>query len=495
MSSCRPPAKFRLLISMIDAQEEYFKSEVIPPFEDAENADIEVVHYGSVDSIPGALEMNRGKVALVKVPFGKSWSLVRHGLIKPLDSFLWKQELNDFGKTYMLTSLGSRDGKQYYVPRKFETRIMVYLKSRVADAVAVWRAQRAAIESTLKKFNGVGLPATYVLEDDPEKWDYYDVFVVGWIWANNSYGGRTMARVAHRGKRYSGTSLRVIDRVYQCGGDSAAVVGMKGDAVSDAFHWEAVYAAANIYNPRMWKEEWSGAGVWQGFSDGDVFLSFMTQLDCFFIHGTGRDGLKGYLGDPEDMAVASMPAGCSFELTPEGDLVRLGTKSITTGGWWWGIPSDAPDPLVSYRLARHITNTENQIQGCSRFGMIPVRRDILSDMKMLFGGGWVTAVYDASFRQLMHNKYTVVPGHLQFDEISRAYLDAWFDIVVDRNWAQDKLIPDREYIGNVLAGTYVPRVRKLIGGISKPPPAAPATEPADEAEPEKEGGDQEQEKP
>ncbi len=459
--ACAPPIKMKLLISMISEQEEYFKEKVVPPFADEENADLTVIHYVSIDELEKELDKYKGQAGLVKVPFGKSWSLVNQDKILPLESFLTEEELKEFHSSYMMTSLGKSADKQYYIPRKFETRLMVYLKSKVADAVTVWRKHRQDIHAVLQKYNGFGLPATYILEEDPNQWDYFDVFVVGWIWANTPYGGKMSPKVAHRGKRYSGTSHRVIDRVFQCNGDSGSVVSMQGDGVLDAFHWEAVYAAAGVYNDKMWKDEWSGSGVWKGFSEGEVFLSFMTQLDCFFIHGTGYEGLKGFLKNPDDMGVATMPKGCSLELNKNGEFQREGRKSITTGGWWWGIPKETPDPRASYRLARHITSMENQVQGCSRFGMIPVRKDVLADMQMLFGGFWISEMYNVSFKQLMYNKFTIVPSHPRFDEIGKIYLDAWFDVVVEKNWSEDKTVPSRDFIKGRLTKMFVPQVDKI----------------------------------
>lgn len=461
LAVCAPPVKMKVLISMIEDQEKYFREVVSPEFGKTNNADIAAIHFGSTDSIPMYLQENAGAVSLVKIPFDKGWSLIRKGLIKPLDSFLTPEDLKEFHDTYLLTSLCTEDEHTYYVPRKFETRVMVYLKSKVDDAAASWRQYRDSIDADLRAYNGYGLPATFVLENDPNKWDYFDIFAAGWIWAHTPYNGKKSPRIAHRGKRYSGTALRVIDRIYQCGGAEKNVLEMDGDAVADAFHWEAVYSAAGIYNPRMWEEGWSGVGVWGGFRENEVFLSFMTQLDCFFIHGTGSEGLKGYLDNPEDMGVAVMPAGCSVDLDAAGNVLRTGTKAITTGGWWWGIPDDSPDPKLSYSLARFIAGTSNQVQECSRFGMIPVRKDILSDMSMLFGGGWISGMYETSFRQLMQNKNTVIPNHPNFDRIQNVYLDAWFGMVVGKNWSADRKIPDREYIYNLLKSEYTPKVTAL----------------------------------
>lgn len=450
---------------MLKAQEDYFSKETMAGFDRDTHAKTRVVHYENIADIESELTRHAGKAAIVKIPFEKSRALIRKNFLKPLDSFLTPDELKEFRANYLLTSLGTYADKQYLIPRKFETRIMVYCKSKVADAISRWPTYKDAINADLKKVNGYGLPSTYVLENDPNKWDFFDVYVVGWIWAHTPYDGTTVPRIGHRGKRYSGTSLRIIDRVFQCGGDSTQVLTMNGNAVTDAFMWEAVYASS-VYNKRMWEEAWSGTEIWKAFKEGEVFLAFMTQIDCFFIHGTGTDGLDGYMNNPDDMGVATMPAGCSVILDPSGSVLREGGRSVTTGGWWWGIPATTPDPRLSWNMAKYITGTKSQIQDCSRFGMIPVRKDILGDMSMMFGGGWITEIYETSFRQLMSNKYTVIPGNTHFDEIGDVYLDAWYDIVVHRNWADakgtDAGAPQWQHVRDVLATTYVPRVASIL---------------------------------
>lgn len=448
-----------VLIHMMPDQEKYFKEEVVKEFEKKQPVSLQVVHYNSIDSIEPAMR-RQSMVSLVKVPFDKRMPLMRKGMFKPLHTFLSEEELELFDRNYLLTSLGAIDGKLCLIPRKFETRIMVYCKSKVTDAVEVWRTYKDSIDSFMGRYNGYGLPATYLLEENPEQWDYFDLFVVGWIWAHTLYNGKVQPRIAHRGKQYSGTSQRVFDRIYQLGGDSAAVVTMQGEAVTDAIYWETVYTSAGIYNNSMWTEGWSGADIWKAFASEDVFLSFMTQLDCFFLHGTGRDNLNGYMKYPEDMGISTMPKACSVQCDTTG-IPKYGTKAITTGGWWWGIPAGAPDPQQSFRLAAFITGTTTQIQECSRFGMIPVRKDILSDMSMMFGGGWISSVYDVSFRQLVHNGYTVLPGSGNFMEISALYLDLIDDIIVKKNWADNDTLPQREYIQNRIKSDYQPRAALL----------------------------------
>jgi ABC-type glycerol-3-phosphate transport system substrate-binding protein len=462
LPGCSQPRQSKILVQMIQAQEQYFKSEVVPGFNKENSAAVEVIHYDNTGQLAAELKKYAGQTALVKIPFDKAPYLINERLLLPLENVLTDNEMKEYRQTFVLTSLGAKGGKQYLIPRKFETRIMVYCKSKVTDALATWRDYRDSISIDLRKINGFGLPATYLLEDDPNAWDFFDIYALGWIWAHTPYNGKIHGRIAHRGKRYSGTSQRIIDRIFQCGGDTSQVLTMRGPAVTDAMSWEAAYAVS-IYTKRMWEEAWSGMDIWKGFGEGEVFLAFMTQIDCFFIHGTGQDGLTGYLKDPSDMGVAQMPQGCSLLMDKNGAPVREGRKSVTTGGWWWGIPVDAPDPKESYRLARFITGTKAQINDCSRFGMIPVRKDILSDISIIFGGGWITDVYTTSFKQLMNNGSTTLPTNSAIDKIGNLYLDAWYDIVVGRNWSTDGIAPRWEYIQGVLENKYIPQAAKLLG--------------------------------
>jgi ABC-type glycerol-3-phosphate transport system substrate-binding protein len=461
---CGPAIKMTALVSMMPDQEEYFTEEVVPAFEKEHHARITVVHYGTVDSLEEYLRAYKATAGLVKIPFDRRTDIIEKGLVKPVGDLLSAQQRSAFKNEYLLTSLGESNGQPCLIPRKFETRIMVYCKSKVAEAAGEWRKYKDEMSADLKRMNGGGLPADFYLEEDPNEWDYFDFFVVGWIWSHTQYNGRATGRIGLRGKRYSGTWLGIVDRVYQLGGDSSAVLSMKGDAVVDAFHWEAIYAASGVYNPEMWGKGWGGADIWRGFASSKVFLSFMTQLDCFFLHGTGRDNLLGYFKNPDDMGVALIPKACSGVLSSENVALRNGTRAITTGGWWWGIPASSPDPAGSYEFASFITSTPQQIQECSRFGMVPVRKDVLSDMNMLFGGGWISCIYETSFKQLMQNGLTTLPANPKLGKIGDVYLDAWYDIVANKNWSADKMFPQRDYIRETLATKYAVRAQRILGG-------------------------------
>lgn len=454
--------KIKILIHMTEAQKSYLIDEVIKPFEKANRVKVTVISVPAVDSIEAYLKRHGDKVSLVKIPFIKCWSLVRSGDLAALNSFLSEKDLSSFYDTYILTWFGEKKGYQFFLPRKYETRIMLYRKSKARDAVLKWATFRDTIDTLLKSVNGYGLPQKYDLEDNPDLWDYYDVFVAGFTWSQQLYNGKKVPRIAHRAKHYTGTALRVIDRVYQCQGDSVSMLRMYGDPVIDAFEWEAVYTYAGIYNKRMFEEGWSGKNIWEGFASEDVFLSFMTQIDCFYLFGTSSDGLTGYIDDTADIGVALMPTGCSVRLDSSGAVYRVGSKAITTGGWWWGIPKNCSDPELAYKIFLSISSRENQLKECVRFGMIPIRKDILKSKQILFRDNWISMVFRTSYRQIQANDNNILPTIPQLDKIVKIYLDAWMDIVASRNWSADGGPPDRQFISGRIIEKHSKRIAKYL---------------------------------
>ena len=122
--------------------------------------------------------------------------------------------------------LGKVDGTLYYIPRKLETNTLLYLKSKVADAVANWKPLEADINAMFKAENGFGLPTGYNLEADPNEWDWYDLAVVGYYWSNTEIDGTKEARIAHRGKKYNGTQTELVTKMYQAGATEEDILAM-----------------------------------------------------------------------------------------------------------------------------------------------------------------------------------------------------------------------------------------------------------------------------
>jgi len=327
--------------------------------------------------------------------------------------------------------LGKVDGTLYYIPRKLETNTLLYLKSKVADAVANWKPLEADINAMFKAENGFGLPTGYNLEADPNEWDWYDLAVVGYYWSNTEIDGTKEARIAHRGKKYNGTQTELVTKMYQAGATEEDILAMNTAPIVEAFKWEELFVDNGLYNSGMWEEEWSGGGIWKAMAAGKVYLAFMHQIDAFSIHGGTDPSMTGYLVDPDDMGLAIMPKGVSLELK-DGEPVTEGVHGSQIGGWWWGIPTSTPDAALSYELARFITNEENHTAECSTFGMMPVRKDIMENIDGTFSEQWIREVFDVAQAQLAAD-VKPMPTNANWPEIGNLYLEAWYDIAVDKS--------------------------------------------------------------
>lgn len=456
-----------VVIRMIDAQDSWFRSELIPAAERELGIKLNVVTFNNNADIEAMakLEIDSGRksIGLIKTPQDEVFPMVDKGYMMPLSDIVPPDQLEQDLSEYLESAVefGQIDGTQYYIPRKLETNTMLYLAPRVEEAVAGWEQFRDDLNAAFAEVNGVGLPADFAVEEDPNEWDWYDLTAVAWYWANTpGDDGRTAPRVAHRGLDYEGTTVELFTKVIQAGGTTEDFLNMRSDPVVDTFEWESFWVANGLYVPAMWEQSWSGGGIWNGFRDGLVYLAFMHQIDAFFIHGGTDPSMQGFLVNPDEMAVAIMPQGASLELDDSGNPVRVGIHGSNFAGWWWGIPRSTPNPEASYRLARFITSAEWHAREAQRFGMMPIRNDIYDDLGATFQEPWMQNVFETALQQLAAG--TQPPPQIgSYAQVSQTYRDAWFEIVTRQNYGPDPETVDRQTIINNLE-PFATRVDGLV---------------------------------
>lgn len=462
--------KITVLVRMMPAQERFFRDQLIPAFEKEYKCKVDIATFVSEWDIERMLKLENakkdGSIALVKTPFEMTRVLVNKGLMSDLYSVMDSNQVQqDLAEYHPLASgLGYVDGKPYYIPRKLETRVFFYLKSKVADAVAKFPKHKDRINTELKAQNGYGLPKDYVLEADPAEWDFYDLYVAGSIWANEEYNGVKMGRIAHRGARYAGTALDLVDRSLQLGASKEDILRLTSDKTVETYLWENVLVRNGVYNAAMWQDQWKGSNIYTGIKDGKVFASFIQQIDAFLIHGWADDpSMPSYLPDENDMGLCAMPKAVSFELTPDGVPTFEGKRSISTGGWWWGIPKTSPDAKLAYQFARFMTSRENQAKECSRFGMVPVRKDILNNLPEVFDQGWVGDIFKKSVEQIKINDDATVPLIKNYAELSQNIIDAWYSLCVEYKVPQNGEKMNFATMKMRLTSDYLEKQKQLIG--------------------------------
>ncbi len=428
-----------MYIRMMESQDKWFRENIVSGFEKEYGVKINVRTFEALADLENVLKLDKDKntIGLVKVEANMTYPLAKKDLIMSLEAAVGDRYKSDLGEySANAVALSTVDDTVTYIPRKLETNTMLYLDSKVQEAVKGWSNYKNQINIIFAKYNGTGLPQNYELESDPNKWDWYDLAVVSYYWKETEGEGK----MAHRGKKYGGTITELVTKVYQAGGTPADLMAMNTQPVVDAYEWEVFFKEEGLYNPGMWEEAWSGGGIWNAFASGGVYLAFMHQIDAFFVHGGTDPSMTGYLTDPEDMRVAIMPQGMSLEIK-DGKPAREGVHGSQLGGWVWGIPKSTPDAELSYALARWITNPENHSKEASTFGMMPVRNDIITDLNNNFKEEWIQDVFKTADRQLNQTVH-MMPLEGTWAEVGQLYLDSWYDIVVDGNHSDIKAVLD-----------------------------------------------------
>lgn len=463
----RPPkAEMTVLVRMMPAQQRFFAENVIKKFEVANNCKINIATFENEWDLPKKLSLDAQKtIGLVKVPFELTRELAENGFILPLTQIVDSTQLNyDLGEYHQLAcGLGYINNVPYYIPRKLETRIMFYRRSKVEAAIGKFETYKMQIAADLKKQNGFGLPKDYSLENDPAEWDYYDIFVVGYIWSHEEYNGVKMGRLAHRGAKYGGTALGFVDGALQMGATHDEILKLNTQKVEEVFLWENVLIRNGLYNPGMWQDPWRGSDLYNGIKDGKIFLTFLQQIDCFLVHGWEDDpSMPSYMPDPDDMGLTVMPKAVSFDLDRSGVPTIEGTKKISSGGWWWGIPKTSPNIKLAYALARYITSKEVQAEECSKFGMIPVRKDILSNLPQVFEEGWVGDIFKTSVDQMKLNEFTTVPLVKEYPSCGENMINLWYKLCVEYDTAKKGPMTLKS-LDNLITKDFVPRQKEILG--------------------------------
>lgn len=455
-----------VLVRMMDIQDKFFRSTIIPEAEKKFGVKLRVVTFDKLADIETMvnLEKRAGKksIGLIKTELTEIHAMVRLNNMMALEDIVSVATLKKDMAEYVdcAVEYGTINKKVYYIPRKLETNVFLFLKSKLRDAVANWTSMRKEINNMFKKHNGYGLPADYDFEADPNKWDWFDLAVFSYYWAHTKGPDcLTIPRMAHRGKDYGGTTVELLTKIFQAGGTADDFLALNTNPVLDMFEWEAFYVDNGLYNPSMWEQSWSGGGIWKGFADGQVYAAFMHQIDAFFIHGGTDRSLSGYLVDSDDMSSAIMPKGVSIQLNSNGKPVRVGKHASQFSGWWWGIPVTSPYPEISYKLARFITSKKIHAMECAKFGMMPIRKDIFDNLKKTFKVPWMRTVFDTASAQYKAG-VEQIPIHKNYPAMASLLRKAWFDIVTKKRYSANGDGVDRDYISDKLE-PFVEKMKTL----------------------------------
>ena len=278
-----------VVMRLDDDQAAWFRSNVLADFNAEANTDVQLIAVDDEEELQAtaADAAKHGKdVVLVDLPttqLPSAISAVVQSFAGAVGAERIAADLSKLGEKVLAP--GKVGGAQYFLPDMTRVDVAVYRASKVRDAVLHWSALRPQIDAALKKVNGRGLPAGYELDLSPEDWDSYDLFVLGYYWANRVYSGQpAQPRIAHRTGEEIDGQLDIAAGLYRAGVDRRDVREDRLAAGDDYFEWETCSCTARTSIPRRWppravRRRSHGRRAHQG----DLYFATIDSMEAFDI--------------------------------------------------------------------------------------------------------------------------------------------------------------------------------------------------------------------
>jgi serine/threonine protein kinase len=446
-ASYNPPREMTVLFRMIPAQKAWYRKEVFTPFEKKHNVKIKTVEFNTIDETLDILRNQ--KIDLVKTHLALTRILFEEDLVTSVEKLLTtskrSEELKRIKNEFRPVALDlSRmqtvvSNPIVYLPRKLETLFLAYRRSKVKAAIDNWTTIKKSLEQELTKLTGHGLPKNYTLEENPEEWDRYDLLVTSYYWARTEQDdGGTFGRVAHR--TYPGWSTVFSFMSRLAPGDNRDRLELDtSDAILDMFKWLALYREMNLLHPRAWSHEMNITGrvVFELIRRGEVYLTTIHSLGTTELLGSPQANLPG-VTDIDDWEFTRMVKGVSVEFDKSGNYKRQGRHKTPISGWFWGIPKNASDPMLSYELMSWMTSKEIHSRDVEIFNIQPIRNDVLHEYSSLGNG-----INQIVKKQMDANQGLIIPRGKSIQGIKntmKAVSLTWKKIILERGYMDKKRI-------------------------------------------------------
>jgi ABC-type glycerol-3-phosphate transport system substrate-binding protein len=108
-----------------------------------------------------------------------------------------------------------------------------------------------------------------------------------------------------------------------------------------------------------------------------------------------------YIFDVSDVGIALVPLIVPFSLDSGGNLSSKGKRVNVLQGYYWGIPKSAKEKELAYLLVQYLNNRVVNTKEVVRSGSIPVREDVLMNMKNIYDERWLGEGYTAALNQII----------------------------------------------------------------------------------------------
>ena len=410
-------------------------------FAAANDVQLDMVTAETFEEVISLLQAEQEKptgIILASVDDAISEELRKKGALQPIGAGAKPEELAAAVEEFTPEGMGPArvDGQVWYLPRRAEVDIAVYLAPAVEDAFLHWEQDRAAITAALAEANGVGLPKGFVFKKSPNDWDAYDLFVAAWYWAHHPAPwavpkNSVAPRIALRTGDSEDAVRDLVSSFYAHGLTTADLAKKDSPAVLDALQWEALLRrhhllAAACEDPKGVDSD----DVNELFKARQIAWEPINQEDSLWLHGgSQRDAVPG-ISDPQEIGWSAMPRGSSLELA-DGVPKRPGKSFSFAKVQMWAVPVHASDPGMAFELARFLSQRGLHQRETEAQGLLPIRRDLRADYPIVFRLAWMQRLLDASYRQVTLGSGPV-PQALAYAELDVMYAELRARVVYGR---------------------------------------------------------------
>ncbi len=430
------PREMTVFVQGSDAYEKWLQ-EKLSDFGKSFGWKISVSTYFQDEDILDMLTLEKNdrsnKMGVIEVPLELSNYLREKKMIIPLRQAVSEEQLGQDLRTYdsRLFPMAKDPRKATLIPERENIFLMAYFKPAVNEVLRDWKLYEREFSFVMQKYNHWGLPAGYVMEDNPEKWDFYDLAFMAYYWAAKPYQGLLIPRLAHWGAPTIGTLNDLSLRAYELGASSKDLFEPLNAHMVDMFQWESLFIKEGFYNPGMWESDWSGTKLVSEFLAEHLFLVFLNQSQMFDLFGSlASDTLQVSL-KLNEVGMSSLPKGCSLPLGHTLLPEREGKPISGSYSWSLAIPSRFRNPKLAYKVIRFITSENLQRQAMNKFGFLPSRKNILAESDSILDNSWKKRVFQVVKNQLAVGMQPF-PSDSRWNRIGALYLAAWENICVEK---------------------------------------------------------------
>ncbi len=252
------------------------------------------------------------------------------------------------------------DDKLYYLPAEFSVNVLAYVQPKVEEACAYLHDNENTVRRQFKLKTGYSLPSDYHLEIMPSDWDFYDLFVVNWIWKQQENKAKFAIPNASDFTMFSTFLDRALCfdmRLDQFHNIPLGIEPESWHPMANIFYWDVLFNECDLFYNGMW--------IGQGLSAGEIAGAL--EENSIYLSILPNNVVIDIVQMNPHIKIATLPGGVTLD---KAVYPSSGFNNI----WFYAVPKRSPSYELSTTLAIALTEQKAQMHMAQKFLQIPSQR-------------------------------------------------------------------------------------------------------------------------